>query len=81
MHITLNKKYVRFANMSRKVGKITLRRTVMIDAFNLYKLQQLQGQLIEKTNSTIIIRPNSVHVKCIKVSFKLIAEFLDNIEI
>lgn len=25
----------------------------MIDAFNHYKLQQLQGQLIEKTNATV----------------------------
>ena len=39
--------------MSRKVGAITTRRTVMIDAFNHYKLQSLQSKLIEKTNSTV----------------------------
>jgi len=50
---SLNKKYVFFANVKQAKDKKFRRKTIMIDAFNHYKLQQLQAKLIEKTSSSV----------------------------
>ena len=49
---TLNKKYVRFPFVSKKIRK-TKRKTIMIDARNHFRLQILQSKLLEKSDGTV----------------------------